>query len=71
MSLKQPKIKTSEWVLYFGMACYGIGAFVSIFSVGSVDPNCSFDCHRGLVWPLVVGSVIGLVCFIVAMRDEG
>lgn len=61
MSLKQPKISTVEWVLFFGAFCFMAGLALQM----TVLPGQSVPVG------IVGGGLIFLVCFIIAMRDEG
>lgn len=67
--MKQPPIKLSEAILYFGMVAFFIGFVISLADIRRSLESCAYDCSP-FPWPLIIGGVIGLVCFIIAVRDE-
>jgi hypothetical protein len=57
----QPPIERWEAVLWGGMACFLVGVMWTLFSIRGGDGN---------MIPAVIGSVIGLVCFVLSLRGE-
>ena len=64
--MKQPPLRTSEVILFCGMAFFLACGTWWFFS--SPPTNCSYDCAKPM-WMIPLGGVVMLICFIIALRD--